>query len=136
MTRPRCDVCGLLIDPAAGTTHPTCMESLEAAEIRRQHSEWVAAGMPAGGWTLPQRALSIIRTAATHVRELNANSLREAFDRAAIPGPMRGPAWARAVRAHYVEPIGHTPSTGEKTNSHHIQRYRSLIQKPEGKKVA
>lgn len=136
MKGPRCDACGLLIDAAAGTTHPSCSKTPEGAEIRRMHTEWVYGGMPPGGWTLPQRALGIIRTAATLVVELNANSLREAFDRAAIPGPLRGPAWARAVRAHYVEQVGYQPSTGGKTNGHPIARYKSLIYRPERKKAA
>jgi hypothetical protein len=122
-----CTACGLRIDPAAGTCHPACEPTVDADRIRSDYREWIDAGMPAGGATLPQRALSIIRTAATRTAELDSNVCREAFDRESIPGPLRGPAWARAVRAGYVEPVGHVASTGDKTNSHHIQRYRSLI---------
>jgi hypothetical protein len=132
-----CTECGLRIDPAAGTTHPTCEPAdPDAAQIRSDYREWIDAGMPAGGATLPQRALSIIRTAASRTAELDSNLCREAFDRAAIPGPLRGPAWARAVRAGYVEPVGHVASTGDKTNSHHVQRYRSLITRPTERKPA
>lgn len=133
---PICSACGYAIDPAAGTRHPVCDPTPDAAQIRRQHDDWIRAGMPPGGFTIQQRALSIIRVAAGYAAELSSNGLREAFDRASIPGPLRGPAWARAVKAGYIEPIGHTPSTGEKTNNHHVQRYRSLIVRPEGKKVA
>jgi hypothetical protein len=127
MTSAACSVCGWPIDPVAGRTHPACDPTPEAEEIRTRHREWVAAGAPAGGRTTTQKALDIIRAAAVDHQFLDANVLRDRFDRADVPGPARGPAWARAIRAGLVEPVGFTPSTQARTNGHRVAQYRSLL---------
>ena len=138
MTAPpalRCSVCQLIIDPVTAPVHPSCEPDPDAERIRREHAEWVNAGLPAGP-TLPQVALGLIRSAAMRTALLDANTLRHAFDRAGIPGPLRGPAWARAVRAGVVEQVGYLASTGQKTNAHPIAQYRSLVYRTERTEAA
>lgn len=72
-------------------------------------------------------ALSIVRAAAQNLEYVSANDVRPEMEAENIPGQLRGPAFAAAVKAGYLEPVALETSTDRGTHAKPVQRYRSLI---------
>jgi hypothetical protein len=66
--------------------------------------------------TAMQQALDIIAAWAATGRAFSSNSLRQEFDLAQIPQPVRGTAFAYARRQRWIRPLGWETST--KRNTH------------------
>lgn len=73
-------------------------------------------------------ALRIVRQWAESHPFVSANDVRARMDVASIPGQLRGPAFARAIKAGFIEPVSLETSTDPGTHAKPVTTYRSLIE--------
>lgn len=125
-----------IIDPAEGRTDFAADELADlepyevpcpnvAADDERQRLEKIVADQHT---TAFKAAKEVLRDAAHAMAELDANRIRDLFDKAQVPTPLRGSAvrWA-ANEGNLLEPTGRRVMSTEPSTRHRVDVWRSKV---------